>query len=227
MKNPLKERCLNCESAKELGKEPAWCVACADPYTKENRGWVWRWNWLHYFLVSRHNFKILAEKEIDNTVAEAASLAKKCCNILKEKTGALNQEPVSKTEEPAICGTSETTIDLSGFICDTTLDVPKGSLSTEAEEPVVFDESATAVAVERSVEEKPIEEPVVEKLIEEAVKEPVKEQPTASDEISEGRSVPGVSSTNTGSECEHGAMRDAVKTVHPATSVSLINGSWS
>jgi len=29
------------------------------------------------------------------------------------------------------------------------------------------------------------------------------------------------------SECEYGAMRDAVKTVHPATSVSLINGSWS
>jgi len=53
------------------------------------------------------------------------------------------------------------------------------------------------------------------------------EQPIVSNETSEGRSVPSVSSTNAGCECEHGAMRDAVKTVHPATGVSQINGSWS
>ena len=58
-------------------------------------------------------------------------------------------------------------------------------------------------------------------------RQPVVEQSVVSSETSEGRSVPSVSSTNAGSECEHGAMRDAVKTVHPATSVSQINGSWS
>ena len=62
--NPLKTVCPNCESARQLGKEPGWCVICADPYTQENRGWVWRWNWLHRFLVSRHNFKRLAEKQV-------------------------------------------------------------------------------------------------------------------------------------------------------------------
>lgn len=59
--NPLKEACPNCESAWTGGHpDPGsrdWCVICSDPKTGEIRGWVWRWNWLHFLLVSRRNFQ--------------------------------------------------------------------------------------------------------------------------------------------------------------------------
>ncbi len=65
--NPLKTDCPNCESAWTGGNpDPEmrkFCVICSDPKTSEIRGWCWRWNWLHYWLVSRHNFKKVTSSE--------------------------------------------------------------------------------------------------------------------------------------------------------------------
>ena len=103
--------------------------------------------WLKRIL-SKEKKAPVADKELTKATEEVNTLAKECCDVLKEKTEALSQQ--SAVEQPAV-----------------------------------------------------------------------------SNDTSEGRSVPSMSSTNAGGECEHGAMRDAVKTVHPATSVSQINGSWS
>jgi hypothetical protein len=91
--------------------------------------------------------------------------------------------------------------------------------------PVVDKELAKAIDDVSSLAEECSD--VLKEKTEALSRQPDADQPAASDETSEGRSVPGMNSTNAGGECEHGAMRDAVKTVHPATSVSQTNGSWS
>lgn len=101
---------------------------------------------------------------------------------------------------------------------DTAPSFPEGTLPVKEEQPMAAITSDAHVVMQ---------EPIVSTDIKEAAEKPAEELPTVSDEISEGRSVPGVSSTNAGSECEHGAMRDAVKTVHPAIGDSRINGQWS
>lgn len=55
------ETCPNCESAWSGGhpnpEDITWCVVCSDPRTGSLRGWVWRWERLHRFLVSGPNFR--------------------------------------------------------------------------------------------------------------------------------------------------------------------------
>jgi len=63
----FKTFCPNCDSRQVLaGESPDWCVICSHPQTGEVRGWVWKIEWLHKLLVSRHNFKrLLASSDND------------------------------------------------------------------------------------------------------------------------------------------------------------------